>query len=115
MADDQNLKATGSESGKDAAAPQAGTIEKLGELDEDLVAVFDTPDESEAMVVKGLLESAGIESVVNSIDANQDIWPGVGGVVVLVRSDQADEARQVIAEGQNAPAEEEGSENPAIG
>ncbi len=62
----------------------------------DLVRVFDTEQESEAMVVKGLLESAGIDALVISLDAQQDILPGVGGVVVQVAGDRADEAREII-------------------
>jgi hypothetical protein len=43
---------------------------------EKLVRVFDTEQESEAMVVRGLLESAGIDSDLTSLDAQQDILPG---------------------------------------
>jgi hypothetical protein len=57
----------------------------------ELVTVFDTDQESEALVVKGLLDSAGIENLINSIDAQQDILPGVGGVIVQVAPDRADE------------------------
>ena len=48
------------------------------------------------MVVHGLLESSGIDSDVTSLDAQQDILPGVGGTVILVREEDADEARRVI-------------------
>lgn len=63
-----------------------------------LVKVFDSDQESEVMVVRGLLESAGIECMTTNLDAPQDILPGVGGVVVFVRAEQADEARRVIEE-----------------
>jgi hypothetical protein len=63
---------------------------------ENLVKVFDTDQESEAMVVQGLLESEGIESVLISLDAPQDVLPGVGGVILQVREDQAEEALRVI-------------------
>src|SRR5205809_6415323 len=43
---------------------------------EKLVRVFDTQQESEALVVRGLLESAGIDSDVTSLDAQQAILPG---------------------------------------
>ncbi len=72
-----------------------------------LVRVFDTEQESEAMVVKGLLESAGIDALVTSLDAQQDILPGVGGVVIQVAPERADEAREVIASYRNAPATDE--------
>jgi Putative prokaryotic signal transducing protein len=65
---------------------------------EQLVKVFDSDQESEVMVVRGLLESAGIECMTSNLDAPQDILPGVGGVVVLVRAEQVDEARRVIEE-----------------
>jgi putative signal transducing protein len=71
--------------------------------DPELVGVFETEQESEAMVVHGLLTSAGIESVVTSIDAPQNIFPGVGGVVVRVNAAQAEDARRLIDEYQNSP------------
>jgi len=78
--------------------------------DPELVNVFDTQQESEALVVHALLTSAGIESDVASIDATQSIWPGVGGVVVRVNPAQADEARNIIEEYKNlAPLEEDAS------
>ena len=64
--------------------------------DPELVEVFDTKQESEAMVVHGLLTSAGIESVVANLEAPQDILPGVGGISVRVNPAQAEEARRII-------------------
>jgi hypothetical protein len=75
---------------------------------EELTPVFDTQEESEAWVVQGLLESAGIEAVINSLDAPQSVLPGVGGVLVLVAPEDAEEARRVIAENRNATPPEEG-------
>jgi len=72
-------------------------------VDPELIAVFDTMQETEARVVQGLLSSAGIVSIVTSLQAQQDVWPGVGGVVVQVGAAQADEARQLIAEYESAP------------
>jgi hypothetical protein len=66
--------------------------------DEELVKVFDSEQESEVMVVRSLLESAGIDTATTNLDAPQDILPGVGGIILQVRADQADEARQVIEE-----------------
>ena len=74
---------------------------------EELVKVFDTDEESEAMVVRGLLESAGIEAITQNREAPQDILPGVGGVVVMVRPDQAEEALATIEEYRNHPATDE--------
>ena len=66
----------------------------------EMVDVFDTQQESEAWVVKGLLESAGIDAVEVSLDAPQDVLPGVGGVVIRVPPQQAEEARAIIAASQ---------------
>jgi hypothetical protein len=64
--------------------------------DPELVEVFDTMQESEAMVVHGLLTSAGIESVVANLQAPQDVFPGVGGISVRVNPAQEEQARQLI-------------------
>ena len=81
---------------------------------EKLVRVFDTEQESEAMVVRGLLESAGIDCDVTALDAPQDVLPGVGGTVILVREEDAERARQLIAEYQQAPDQLETAEYEAI-
>ncbi|MGE5204841.1 MAG: putative signal transducing protein [Chlamydiota bacterium] len=62
---------------------------------ERLVKVFDAEQESEALVVRGLLESNGIESLTRPNDLEQDLFP-VGGVAIMVREEQAEEAKQVI-------------------
>jgi len=77
---------------------------------EKLVRVFDTEQESEAMVVRGLLESAGIDCDITALDAPQDILPGVGGTVILVREEDAEKARNLIAEYRQAPDELETAE-----
>src|SRR5271169_2604331 len=77
---------------------------------EKLVRVFDTEQESEAMVVRGLLESAGIDSDLTSLDAQQDILPGVGGTVILVREEDAAEAKRMIEEYRQTPDELETAE-----
>jgi hypothetical protein len=63
---------------------------------ENLVKIFDTEHESEAQVVKGLLDSFGIDSDLTSIDAAQETFPGVGGIIILVRSEDAEKAREII-------------------
>jgi hypothetical protein len=65
---------------------------------DELVEVFDTQQESEAMVVRSLLDSAGIVALISSLSAPQDVLPGVGGVIVRVRADQAEDARRIISE-----------------
>jgi len=64
---------------------------------EKLVKVFDSEDESEAMVVKGLLESAGIDSDLTAGSLVQDMFPGLGGMIILVREEDGEAARAVIA------------------
>ncbi len=65
---------------------------------EALIEIFDTMEESEALVVKGLLESSGIPALISALDAPQDVLPGVGGVLVLVPREHAEEARQLISQ-----------------
>jgi Putative prokaryotic signal transducing protein len=62
---------------------------------ERLVRVFDAEKESEALVVRGLLDSNGIESLTQPVDLEQDLFP-VGGVGILVREEQAEEAKELI-------------------
>jgi len=80
-------------------------------MDEAPVDVFGTKEDSEALVVQGLLDSAGIESVIVSLDAPQEVLPGVGGVVVRVAAEDAEEARRLIEEyrtaAEQAPEDEE--------
>jgi hypothetical protein len=75
-----------------------------------LVRVFDTEQESEALVVHGLLESSGIDSDITSLDAQQDILPGVGGTIILVRAEDAAKASRVIKEYRQAPGSDETAE-----
>ena len=74
--------------------------------DPELVKVFDTQQESEAMVVQSLLSSAGVESIITNLQAPQDLLPGVGGVIVQVNPTQADEARRIIEDYKANPAPE---------
>jgi len=79
--------------------------------EKELVTVLDTSDETEALVVQGLLDSNGIETLLVNRDAPQDVLPGVGGVELRVRPSDAEEAREIIDSFRNdQPAEEESSE-----
>ncbi len=82
------------------AQPRPNPNEKLSK-------VFGSEQESEALVVKGLLDSAGIESDLTSASLVQDAFPGLGGMIILVREEDADAARSVIAEHQQLPADED--------
>ncbi|MFY9561476.1 MAG: DUF2007 domain-containing protein [Terriglobales bacterium] len=78
---------------------------------EKLVKVFDTEQEPEALMVQGLLDSAGITSDLKSIDVAQDAFPGLGGIVLLVREEDAEEAERIIeAYRQSPPMDDETAE-----
>lgn len=77
---------------------------------EKLVKVFDSEQESEALVVKGLLDSAGIDSDLSSASLVQEAFPGLGGMLILVREEDAEEARRVISEGLKSPPDDETAE-----
>ena len=83
--------------------PEPTTASPLPEPNEKLIKVFDTEQETEAIVVKGLLESAGIDSDLKSIDAVQETFPGVGGTLLLVREQDAPEAQRIIDEYRKLP------------
>src|SRR5438067_3316126 len=70
---------------------------------EKLVRVFDTEQESEAMVVSGLLESQGLDCEITALDAPQEVLP-IGGTVILVREEDAQRAREIIEEYRRTPA-----------
>jgi hypothetical protein len=74
---------------------------------EKLVKVFDSEQESEAIVVKGLLESAGIDSDLTSGSLVQDTFPGLGGMVILVREEDAEASKKLIAEYRQSPSDDD--------
>lgn len=74
---------------------------------EKLVKVFDSEDESEAMVVKGLLDSANIDNDLTAASMVQDMFPGLGGMIILVREEDAEAARQLIADYQRTPSDDD--------
>jgi hypothetical protein len=78
----------------------------------ELVEVFDTMQESEAMIVHGLLTSAGIDSVIATLQATQDIFPGVGGLSIRVNPTQEKEALRIIEDYRANPASEDDSVLP---
>jgi putative signal transducing protein len=76
----------------------AASVPSRPDPNEKLVKVFDSEQESEAMIVKGLLESAGIDSDLTAAAMVQDMFPGLGGMIILVREQDADSARKLIEE-----------------
>src|SRR4051812_43644564 len=85
------------------------------DANERLEQVFDTADETEALVVRGLLESNGIECMETTLDAPQDVLPGVGGIVLSVREEQAAQARVMIEEYRNDAVQDSQLDEAAIG
>jgi hypothetical protein len=82
---------------------------------EKLVKVFGSEQEPEALVVKGLLDSAGIDSDLTSASLVQDAFPGLGGMILLVREEDAEAARRVIVEGRESATDDDATaEFPAI-
>jgi len=90
----------------------AADVQPRPDPDEKLVRVFDSEQESEALVVKGLLESEGIDADMTSLAAIQEMFPGVGGTVILVREEDAEAARRVIAEFKRSPSVEVPDDEP---
>ncbi len=76
----------------------AATVPQSPNPNEKLVKVFDSEQESEALIVKGLLESAGIDSDLTSASLVQEAFPGLGGMIILVREQDAMTARRLIEE-----------------
>lgn len=77
----------------------------LPDPNEKIVRVFETEDEPEALVVHGLLDAAGIENEVIGLEFPPDVLP-IGGMAILVREEDAEEARKLIEERRRTPAEE---------
>jgi hypothetical protein len=86
----------------DQAAPLPTPNQKL-------VRVFDTEQENEALIVQGLLQSAGIDCQIGDHENSPDVLP-VGGIGILVREDDAARAREVIDEFRRTPEEEQAEE-----
>jgi hypothetical protein len=81
-----------------AEQSNATAAEQRPDPNEKLVKVFDSEQESEAMVVKGLLDSAEIDNDLQSASLLQDAFPGLGGMIILVREEDAAKARGLIEE-----------------
>ncbi len=69
---------------------------------EKLIDIFDTNDDSEAMVVRGLLESGGIPLLMSTVEAPVGVLPfnamSLGHIRLQVPESQAEDALRVIAE-----------------
>jgi Putative prokaryotic signal transducing protein len=89
---------------KNMAEQAETTAEPRPDPNEKLVKVFDSEQESEALVVKGLLDSAGIDNDLKSSSLLQDAFPGLGGMIILVREEDEEKARSLIAESRQGAA-----------
>jgi len=85
-----------------------------------LVKVFESQEETEALMVKRLLESASIESDLAPLSLTQYAFPNVGGTIILVRDEDAERARRLIAESRQTQPdtgeepEEDSTEEPPV-
>ena len=65
----------------------------------ELVVIFRTQSDIEANIVRGLLETHGVRTLLSS-DVPHSVWPltidGLGEVRLSVRADEADEAQRLI-------------------
>jgi hypothetical protein len=96
--------------------PESHEVETLPAPDpnEQLVRIFDTESEAEAMVVKGLLDSAGIENDITALSVFQGAFPSIGGTILLVREEDAQRARLLIAAYKQAPSIDDETAEVAI-
>jgi hypothetical protein len=96
-----------------AAQPNPKPEERRPDPNEKLVKVFDSEQESEALVVKGLLDSANIDSDLASASLLQDAFPGLGGMIILVREEDAEKARNLIEDSRRQPTASDDAADPA--
>jgi hypothetical protein len=63
--------------------------------DSDLVVISTFPSEADAQIAKGLLDGAGIESMIRTDDAG-GMYPGIGGADLVVRAEDARKANDLL-------------------
>lgn len=77
---------------------------------EAFVDVFDTNDDSESMVVRGLLEASGMEVLLTSVESSAGLFPfrngPLGHMRLQVFESDAEAARQIIAQYRQAGQQE---------
>jgi len=76
----------------------------------ELVPVTTVNDAGQANVVRGVLEQAGIDSAVSGGMVSAYPMPAVNPFQILVREADADRARDVLAQFETMPDEDEGEE-----
>jgi len=77
-------------------------------LNADTVSIYKAPDENEAYIVKGLLESEGISCLLQA-NVDQRIFPftvdGLGEVSILVLENDVERSRKIIEEARRERSE----------
>jgi hypothetical protein len=63
--------------------------------DSDLVVISTFPSEADAQIAKGLLDGAGIESMIRTDDAG-GMYPGIGGADLVVRAGDVQKANDLL-------------------
>jgi hypothetical protein len=61
----------------------------------DLIVVSTFPSAADAQIAKGILEGAGIDSMIRSDDAG-GMYPAIGGADLLVRAEDAEKATEAL-------------------
>jgi len=61
----------------------------------DLIAVSTFPSTADAQIAKGVLDEAGIESMIRADNAG-GMYPAISGAELLVRSEDMDKARDAL-------------------
>ena len=61
----------------------------------DLIAVSTFPSTADAQLAKGVLDEAGIESMIRSDNAG-GMYPGIGGADLLVKAEDVERAKDVL-------------------
>jgi Putative prokaryotic signal transducing protein len=61
----------------------------------DLIVVSTFPSPAEAQIAKGVLDDAGIESLIRADNAG-GMLPAIGGVDVVVRADDVQKANEAL-------------------
>jgi hypothetical protein len=64
-------------------------------MNDELIAVETFRSTADAEVAQGLLDEAGIESLIRSDNAG-GMYPGIDGAVLLVRVEAAEQARNAL-------------------
>jgi hypothetical protein len=61
----------------------------------DLITISTFPSITDAQIAKGILDEAGIESMIRADNAG-GMYPGIGGADLLVRSEDVEKAHEAL-------------------